>query len=156
MLNLPKFLVDYKLVIKIKNKLVFLLKLLLQESLKRVLLLFKFWKVDLRSVLWWQKDRWESESGWEALLGESGLPVSAVMAECHGAELDQGWAAWGSWGCWCMPIPGAQEATEFLGGVHPNISLSSSHLSSPHLCYPHHQSSNPPRCPACPILFSFA
>ena len=68
MLNLPKFLVDYKLVIKIKNKLVFLLKLLLQESLKRVLLLFKFWKVDLRSVLWWQKDRWESESGWEALL----------------------------------------------------------------------------------------
>ena len=42
MLNLPKFLVDYKLVIKIKNKLVFLLKLLLQESLKRVLLLFKF------------------------------------------------------------------------------------------------------------------
>ena len=68
MLNLPKFLVDYKLVIKIKNKLVFLLKLLLQESLKRVLLLFKFWKVDLRSVLWWQKDPWESESGWEALL----------------------------------------------------------------------------------------
>lgn len=42
MLNLPKFLVDYKLVIKIKNKLVFLLKLLLQESLKRVLLQFKF------------------------------------------------------------------------------------------------------------------
>ena len=42
MVNLPKFLVDYKLVIKIKNKLVFLLKLLLQESLKRVLLQFKF------------------------------------------------------------------------------------------------------------------
>lgn len=71
MVNLPKFLVDYKLVIKIKNKLVFLLKLLLQESLKRVLLQFKFWKVDLRSILWWQKDH-------EWLGGSAGCPTSPL------------------------------------------------------------------------------
>lgn len=67
MLNLPKFLVDYKLVIKIKNKLVFLLKIITSRKLEKF---YYYSGLKSRFTFSPHDDRRTTGrvSGWEALL----------------------------------------------------------------------------------------